>query len=309
MKKLILSLFIIALLIPASACFADGATDQLMAMLQMKMDEVSKLKLENESLRTQLNECKAGKIAEEPVITRPNTGTQNTTGTCTNQAEFIEDVTIPDGSKVSPGERFVKTWRLRNTGTCAWTTGYKVVSIGRFRMGGDQYAYLPHTVRPGEMVDISIMQTAPVYIGDYASEYKLQDEKGNLFGIIGTISKKELSFWLKIDVVDKSKCALVSMTPSSVSRNSDFDVVFTVKNNSGETWHSSGVDVRMTNGKEFLKFDKSYIDLPKSVDPGNTVNIIYDMIASEDSGNHGITLEFIKDGGVYCTVYGNVTFK
>ena len=49
-------------------------------------------------------------------------------------------------------------------------------------MGGDQYAYLPHTVRPGEMVDISIMQTAPVYIGDYASEYKLQDDEYFVLG-------------------------------------------------------------------------------------------------------------------------------
>lgn len=304
MRKIILVILTTFLFIFAASCFANNSEEQLMGLLQLKMEEVAQLKAENETLRSQLEACQAGKGVQQNIISRPNT-----VSTCTNQAEFIDDITIPDGSKVAPGERFTKTWRLRNTGTCAWTTGYKVVSIGKFRMGGDQFAYLPRTVRPGETVDVSIVQSAPVYIGDYASEYKLEDEKGNQFGIIGTVSKKELSFWLKIEVADKSKCALVSMTPSSVWRNGDFDAVFTIKNNSGETWHASGVDVRMTNGKEFLKFDKSYIDLPKNVDPGNSISLVYDMIASEDGGNHNISLEFIKDGGVYCTVSGNVTFK
>ena len=302
MKKNILFLIIAVMLIP-SAAFADGASDQLVAMLQSKMEEVAQLKAENDALREQLEQCR---LSQASAI---GTAAEAEYPACVNQAEFMEDITIPDGTKLAPGEKFTKIWRLRNTGTCTWTTEYKVVSIGKFNMGGEQYAYLPHAVKPGDTVDISLSLSAPLYIGDYASEYRLQDDKNNLFGIIGTLSKKELSFWLKIEVADKSKCALVGMSPSSIARNSEFDAVFTVKNNSGETWNAKNIDVKMTDGKKFLKHDRSYIDLPENVDPGDSISIVYDMIASDEGGNHGLTLEFIKDGGVYCTIYGNVNFK
>ncbi len=44
-------------------------------------------------------------------------------------AEFVEDVTFPDGSHVQPGTKFVKRWLLMNTGTHAWSASTKVMSI------------------------------------------------------------------------------------------------------------------------------------------------------------------------------------
>ena len=32
-------------------------------------------------------------------------------------AEFVTDVSVPDGSQVPPGTAFVKTWRIRNSGS------------------------------------------------------------------------------------------------------------------------------------------------------------------------------------------------
>jgi len=32
-------------------------------------------------------------------------------------AQFISDVTVPDGTKYEPGATFKKTWRLKNIGT------------------------------------------------------------------------------------------------------------------------------------------------------------------------------------------------
>ena len=47
-----------------------------------------------------------------------------------DQAAFIRDVTVPDGSPFAPGETFTKTWRLQNTGTCTWTTSnYTLVYV------------------------------------------------------------------------------------------------------------------------------------------------------------------------------------
>ncbi len=46
---------------------------------------------------------------------------------CTDRAQFVADVTVPDGTRYDPGATFTKTWRLRNAGTCTWTTSYTMV--------------------------------------------------------------------------------------------------------------------------------------------------------------------------------------
>ncbi|MEZ4516680.1 MAG: NBR1-Ig-like domain-containing protein [Chloroflexota bacterium] len=36
-----------------------------------------------------------------------------------DDAQFVEDITVPDGTLVEPGQMIEKTWRLRNSGTSA----------------------------------------------------------------------------------------------------------------------------------------------------------------------------------------------
>ena len=43
--------------------------------------------------------------------------------TC-DMAQFVADVTVPDGTTYAPGAAFTKTWRLKNIGTCTWSTSY-----------------------------------------------------------------------------------------------------------------------------------------------------------------------------------------
>ena len=47
-----------------------------------------------------------------------------------DSAQFVSDLTFPDGSSVAPGAAFTKTWRLQNNGTCAWDTSYSLVWTG-----------------------------------------------------------------------------------------------------------------------------------------------------------------------------------
>ena len=42
------------------------------------------------------------------------------TATC-DLAQFVRDVTVPDGTTFLPGATFTKTWRLKNAGTCTWS--------------------------------------------------------------------------------------------------------------------------------------------------------------------------------------------
>lgn len=119
---------------------------------------------------------------------------------CSNRAEFVVDVTVPDGSDFTPGQSFVKTWRLRNSGTCTWTSSYKLVFDHGDAMGGPASLSLPGLVHPGQMVDLSVNLTAPGAEGAYTGYWLLRTSEGALFGI-GT--NANIAFWVEIEVLEE----------------------------------------------------------------------------------------------------------
>ena len=62
----------------------------------------------------------------DPLTPRP-------TPTCHDSAVFVEDVTYPDNTSLKAGEKFTKTWKLQNTGTCKWTN-YTVAFVSGDKM-------------------------------------------------------------------------------------------------------------------------------------------------------------------------------
>ena len=100
-----------------------------------------------------------------------------------DQATFIEDVTIPDGTQISEGDVFTKTWRLENTGGCTWTPAYRVVFDRGALLGAPASFNLPAFVNPGQTVDISVNLAAPYDPGIYEGFWKLEDPNGNVFGV------------------------------------------------------------------------------------------------------------------------------
>jgi hypothetical protein len=117
--------------------------------------------------------------------------------TCTDKAEFVRDVTIPDGTRIDPGATFTKTWRFRNDGTCTWNPNYAVVSVSSFSLLGPKLVTLATSVAPGEAIDISMEMQAPLVDGVYEGFWKLRNERGGLFGI-GTDGIGP--FWVSIEV-------------------------------------------------------------------------------------------------------------
>lgn len=104
------------------------------------------------------------------------------TSGCTNSAEFIADVTIPDGSTVQSGEPFVKTWRLRNTGTCTWDGRYTFIKIsGTLTSGFLADAVAMPLTEPNATVDISIV-LAGTGSGTQRAAFQLRDPQGTFFG-------------------------------------------------------------------------------------------------------------------------------
>lgn len=113
-------------------------------------------------------------------------------------AQFVADVTIPDGTNFAPGTAFKKTWRLKNIGTCAWNSNdVSLVFDSGERMGAPASVALPTTVNPGQTVDITLDMTAPSVAGHYFGYYKFKSTSGGLFGIGSTANK---TFWVEINV-------------------------------------------------------------------------------------------------------------
>ncbi len=112
-------------------------------------------------------------------------------------AGFVTDVTVPDGSTYSPGATFTKTWRLRNIGTCTWTTSYALVFDSGAQMGAQSPKPFPKNVAPGETVDLTVDMTAPNAAGHYFGYYKLQNAAGTRFGIGRSANSV---FWVEINV-------------------------------------------------------------------------------------------------------------
>jgi hypothetical protein len=120
--------------------------------------------------------------------TSPTLGVTSTVGapavSSCDQAAFVADVTIPDGTEIQAGATFTKTWELRNAGTCTWTSAYTVVFYSDNRMGAPASAQLTATdVPPGGNVQISMNMTAPTTPGTVYSYWLLRNAAGQNFGV------------------------------------------------------------------------------------------------------------------------------
>ena len=107
--------------------------------------------------------------------------------TCTRSIEFIEDLSIPDNTILAPGEEFEKSWRLRNNGTCPWTTEYSLITVGGDDIPGPDSVPLADPVAPGQTVDFSVTMTAPAEPGAYEESWQISDASGQPFGVNGFI--------------------------------------------------------------------------------------------------------------------------
>lgn len=103
------------------------------------------------------------------------------TPVCSPGLTFLEDITIPDRTSVSPGELLNKRWLVENNGSCNWNSDYSLVLIAGEELGAStEKALFP--ARSGNQAEIHILFTAPNEPGAYRSAWQAQDPQGNLFG-------------------------------------------------------------------------------------------------------------------------------
>jgi hypothetical protein len=217
----------------------------------------------------------------EPSLTPTLTPTFTPTPTQTpvplpcDAAQFVTDVTIGDDSSITTNAEFTKTWRLRNAGTCTWTSGYQVVFDHGDRMSApDAVMVTSGTVPPGSTVDVSVVLKAPGTAGTYQGYFKLRNPSGVLFGIGADANT---AFWVKIKAegflfLMITPMILMPITPIISSSGTGMDLLkggcFDLDNGAGIGCGNGGADFEY----EYEIFTQDQIDPRNSATFGSHFN-------------------------------------
>ncbi|KAJ2863438.1 hypothetical protein GGH94_003608 [Coemansia aciculifera] len=98
-------------------------------------------------------------------------------------AIFVEDVTIPDGTPMAPGESFVKIWSVANMGDSEWPKDTMLVHIeGEPTIPGNKKTVPIVVSKRYEQVGIAVDLVAPMQPGRYVSQWRLMTSEGQYFG-------------------------------------------------------------------------------------------------------------------------------
>ncbi|MBI5548489.1 MAG: peptidoglycan DD-metalloendopeptidase family protein [Deltaproteobacteria bacterium] len=162
------------------------------------------------------------------------------TGVCSqvplDGAEFVSE-TIPDGTHFDTGEKFTKTWTLRNTGGTSWTKlgGYSFTftRLEDFDAPARTWPDTNETIAPGATKTWVVPMTAPLVAGTWQGYWKM-NVNGTSFGD---------EVWVSI-VVDPPPATFddaqyVSDSPPDDTRfapNETFTKMWTMKNTGTSTW-------------------------------------------------------------------------
>jgi len=134
------------------------------------------------------------------------------------KANFVRDVTVPDGSMWRPNQRVLKTWSLKNVGNSYWPRGTKLVFVnGTVKPIEDEEQPIIPLAAPGEVVDVSVKVQMPEKPGRYTGYYRLSyGQDGIRFGH---------RIWLDVHV---SETALPEVATFSREVKNVFDKAFNV---------------------------------------------------------------------------------
>ncbi len=110
-----------------------------------------------------------------------DTGTQEGLCDLLGYAASTVDVNIPDNTVMTPGQDFIKTWRVRNAGTCPWGAGYALAFTGTGNRMDGQFIAFTEVIQPGQEVEVSIQFKAPSQAGVYVSTWTMRNPQGVTF--------------------------------------------------------------------------------------------------------------------------------
>jgi hypothetical protein len=251
-----------------------------------------------------------------PTAVPVNTATANG---CYNSA-LVADVTVPSGTKFQVGDTFVKTWLVKNTGTCDWNPDFKITFVGGDAFGTDT-TKIRQKIGVGATVEISIGMTAPNASGVSESYWQMftDDGKGfgQVFGVSIVLPGGVAATSTSVSTANPNATAtstsggcyqstLMSesvVSGTTVKQGEGFTQTWVIKNTGSCAWNGN---FKLTFvGGEMFGFDTTKIR--QDVEPGNSLTISLDMVAPGSSGSFSTSWQLAADDG---TLFGQTfTFK
>ncbi|HET6845632.1 MAG TPA: NBR1-Ig-like domain-containing protein [Anaerolineales bacterium] len=162
-------------------------------------------------------------------------------GSQCDNAAYVSDVTIPDGTTMKPGEKFTKTWRIYNSGSCAWTTSYRINFVSGDSMGGASTA-LSAGIPAGSQADVSVALTAPTTNGTFKGNWRMLNASGQPFGSVIYVEIK----------VGAGSTVTPGPSPTGGPSPTSSGTSFTISGNAGV---GSGVTVKCQGDGQKPSFD------------------------------------------------------
>jgi len=197
----------------------------------------------------------------EPQVITPTSGPQKTSvvtesllaQTPTLMCDRVKpgdpvDVTVPDDTRMQPGESFTKIWRFENDGACTWTKDYAVIWFSGEELGAEKVQSVSEPVMPGDSTDINVEMIAPVDPGIYSSYWMMRDDQGELFGLG---PNGNAPFWVRIQVVavnTATPTATVEPTATpvvQVSGSASLEIAQTFDLDSGNLAQDNEIDLSL----------------------------------------------------------------
>lgn len=181
-RRMVLFVFIAMMLINLACTLggSDAPTETETPTLDLTPTELVLVSPTSETIEPTLTETPAGTATSTPTATATAI-VGSGPGGCVLDGQYIADVTIPDGTQLAPNAAFVKTWRIRNDGTCNWDSSYQLVYAQGTQMSSPAAVNIP-AAAPGQTVDISVNLVAPSTPGDYVGTWRLRASNNAIFG-------------------------------------------------------------------------------------------------------------------------------
>ena len=228
--------------------------------------------------------------SSSPGFTQPS----GSTSSC-DIGGFVKDVTIPDGTNMTPGQSFTKTWEIKNNGTCTWNENYTIVFYGGEQMASaTTFKFTQDDVEPGENIKISIDMKAPTKAGEFISYWILRNDLGQNFFVNGS------SIYVEIIVGS----ATITPTGTTVPNNAP-TVEITAPANNAE--FATGTSITFTGSASDAEDGDLATSIVWSSSIDGTLGTAPGIVTTLSDGTHTITAKVTDSGGKTASV--TITIK